>query len=124
MPDKYQTELADRGANLSRGERQLLSFARALAFDPEILILDEATSSVDPETEGLIQEGLAALMRERTSIIIAHRLSTILNVDRILVLRDGEIIERGTHEELVAAGRILLEALQAAVRGRQRPGSQ
>jgi ATP-binding cassette subfamily B multidrug efflux pump len=103
MPDKYQTELADRGANLSRGERQLLSFARALAFDPEILILDEATSSVDPETEGLIQEGLAALMRGRTSIIIAHRLSTILNVDRILVLRDGEIIERGTHDELVAA---------------------
>jgi len=103
MPDKYATELADRGANLSRGERQLLSFARALAFDPEILILDEATSSVDPETEGLIQEGLAALMRQRTSIIIAHRLSTILNVDRILVLRDGEIIERGTHEELVAA---------------------
>jgi ATP-binding cassette subfamily B multidrug efflux pump len=103
MPDKYQTELADRGANLSRGERQLLSFARALAFDPEILILDEATSSVDPETEGLIQDGLVALMRGRTSIIIAHRLSTILNVDRILVLRDGEIIERGTHEELVAA---------------------
>jgi ATP-binding cassette subfamily B protein len=103
MPDRYQSELSDRGANLSRGERQLLSFARALAFDPEILILDEATSSVDPETEGMIQDGLAALMRGRTSIIIAHRLSTILNVDRILVVRDGEIVERGTHEELVAA---------------------
>jgi ATP-binding cassette subfamily B protein len=104
MPDKYETELSERGANLSRGERQLLSFARALAFDPEILILDEATSSVDPETERLIQDGLAALMRGRTSIVIAHRLSTILNVDRILVIRDGEIIERGTHDELVAAG--------------------
>jgi ATP-binding cassette subfamily B multidrug efflux pump len=104
MPDKYQTELAERGANLSRGERQLLSFARALAFDPEVLILDEATSSVDPETERLIQDGLAALMRGRTSIVIAHRLSTILNVDRILVVRDGQIVERGTHEALVAAG--------------------
>ncbi|HVP58794.1 MAG TPA: ABC transporter ATP-binding protein [bacterium] len=104
MPDKYETELSERGANLSRGERQLLSFARALAFDPEILILDEATSSVDPETERLIQDGLATLMRGRTSIVIAHRLSTILNVDRILVIRDGEIIERGTHDQLVEAG--------------------
>jgi ATP-binding cassette subfamily B multidrug efflux pump len=104
MADKYQTELAERGANLSRGERQLLSFARALAFDPEVLILDEATSSVDPETERLIQDGLTALMRGRTSIVIAHRLATILNVDRILVVRDGQIVERGTHEGLVEAG--------------------
>ncbi|MFH1219907.1 MAG: ABC transporter ATP-binding protein [Candidatus Eisenbacteria bacterium] len=104
MPDRYETELSERGANLSRGERQLLSFARALAFDPQILILDEATSSVDPETERLIQAGLETLMRGRTSIVIAHRLSTILNVDRILVVRDGEIIERGTHDQLVAAG--------------------
>jgi ATP-binding cassette subfamily B multidrug efflux pump len=104
MPDKYETELSERGANLSRGERQLLSFARALAFDPEILILDEATSSVDPETERLIQGGLRALMKDRTSIVIAHRLSTILNVDRILVIREGEVIERGTHTELVARG--------------------
>lgn len=104
MPQKYETELSERGANLSRGERQLLSFARALASDPEILILDEATSSVDPETERLIQDGLATLMRGRTSIVIAHRLSTILNVDRILVIRDGEIMERGTHDQLVEAG--------------------
>ncbi len=104
MPDRYETELSERGANLSRGERQLLSFARALVFDPEILILDEATSSVDPETERLIQQGLATLMSGRTSIVIAHRLSTILNVDRILVIREGEIIERGSHDELVAAG--------------------
>jgi ATP-binding cassette subfamily B protein len=104
MPDKYETELSERGANLSRGERQLLSFARALIFDPEVLILDEATSSVDPETERLIQDGLATLMRGRTSIVIAHRLSTILHVDKILVIREGEIIERGRHDELVASG--------------------
>jgi ATP-binding cassette subfamily B multidrug efflux pump len=102
MPDRYETELSERGANLSRGERQLLSFARALMFDPEVLILDEATSSVDPETERVIQDGMAALMKGRTSIIIAHRLSTILNVDRILVIREGEIIEEGSHQELVA----------------------
>jgi len=104
MPDQYETELSERGGNLSRGERQLLSFARALVFDPEILILDEATSSVDPETERLIQEGMATLMKGRTSIVIAHRLSTILNVDHILVVREGEIIERGTHTELLELG--------------------
>jgi ATP-binding cassette subfamily B multidrug efflux pump len=104
MPDRYESELSERGANLSRGERQLLSFARALFFDPEILILDEATSSVDPETERLIQEGLATLIQGRTSIVIAHRLSTILNVDRILVIREGEIIEQGKHDQLVARG--------------------
>ena len=104
MPDKYESELSERGANLSRGERQLLSFARALAFDPEVLVLDEATSSVDPETERLIQDGLETLMRGRTSIVIAHRLSTIRNVDRILVIREGEIIEEGRHEDLVRQG--------------------
>jgi ATP-binding cassette subfamily B protein len=104
MPDKYEAELSERGANLSRGERQLLSFARALAVDPDVLILDEATSSVDPETERLIQRGLETLMQDRTSIVIAHRLSTILNVDRILVIREGEIIERGTHRELLSQG--------------------
>jgi ATP-binding cassette subfamily B multidrug efflux pump len=104
MPDRYETELSERGANLSRGERQLLSFARALAFDPEILILDEATSSVDPETERLVQMGLETLMKDRTSIVIAHRLSTILNVDHILVIREGEIVERGTHRQLVSMG--------------------
>lgn len=104
LPDQYETELSDRGGNLSRGERQLLSFARALVFDPEILILDEATSSVDPETERLIQEGMATLLKGRTSIVIAHRLSTILNVDKILVVREGEIIERGTHAELLDQG--------------------
>lgn len=101
MPKGYDTELSERGANLSRGERQLLSFARALAFDPAILILDEATSSVDPETERLIQDGLTVLLQNRTSIVIAHRLSTILNVDQILVFREGEIVERGSHTELL-----------------------
>jgi len=101
LPEKYRTEVSEKGANFSRGERQLLSFARALAFDPEILVLDEATSSVDPETERTIQGSLKKLMAGRTSLIIAHRLSTILDVDQILVIRRGEIIERGTHTELL-----------------------
>lgn len=103
LPKGYQTEISEKGANFSRGERQLLSFARALAFDPEVLILDEATASVDPETERLIQASLKVLMQGRTSVIIAHRLSTILDVDQILVVRNGEIIERGTHTELLLA---------------------
>jgi ATP-binding cassette subfamily B protein len=95
--------VSEKGANFSRGERQLLSFARALVTDPEILLLDEATSSVDPETEQLIQQSLKTLMAGRTSLVIAHRLSTILDVDQILVIRRGEIIERGTHTDLILA---------------------
>ncbi len=102
LPDGYRTEVSEKGANFSRGERQLLSFARALAVNPDVLILDEATSSVDPETERTIQASLKKLMTGRTSLIIAHRLSTILDVDRILVIRNGRIIERGTNEELLA----------------------
>ncbi|HUV29934.1 MAG TPA: ABC transporter ATP-binding protein [Acidobacteriota bacterium] len=101
LPDGYRSEVSEKGANFSRGERQLLSFARALAFDPDLLILDEATSSVDPETERTIQSSLRRLMSDRTSLIIAHRLSTILDVDQILVIRHGEIVERGTHTELI-----------------------
>ena len=101
LPKGYGTEVSEKGANFSRGERQLLSFARALAANPDVLLLDEATSSVDPETERTIQASLARLMEGRTSIIIAHRLSTILDVDQILVIRRGEIIERGTHTELL-----------------------
>ena len=93
--------VSEKGANFSRGERQLLSFARALVADPDVLLLDEATSSVDPETERMIQSSLSRLMASRTSIVIAHRLSTILDVDQILVIRRGEIIERGTHTELI-----------------------
>jgi ATP-binding cassette subfamily B protein len=103
LPKGYGTEVSEKGANFSRGERQLLSFARALYADPDVLILDEATSSVDPETERTIQESLRRLMAGRTSLVIAHRLSTILDVDEILVLRRGEIIERGTHTELILA---------------------
>ncbi len=98
----YTTELSERGSNLSVGQKQLLSFARALCFDPEILILDEATSSVDTETELLIRDAIHTLMANRTSIIIAHRLSTIQDVDWILVLHKGEIREMGSHDELLA----------------------
>ncbi len=102
LPNEYSAEISERGTNLSRGERQLLSFARALAFDPQVLILDEATSSVDPQTERKIQEALSHLLENRTSLIVAHRLSTILACDRILVIKEGQIIESGAHSELVA----------------------
>ncbi|MFN2443431.1 MAG: ABC transporter ATP-binding protein [Thermoanaerobaculia bacterium] len=101
LPEGYETEVRERGAGLSVGEKQLISFARALAFDPPVLILDEATSSIDTETERLIQEGIAVLVEGRTSIVIAHRLSTIRSADSILVFHHGEIRERGTHEELM-----------------------
>jgi len=102
LPRGYDTEVKERGATLSMGQRQLLSFARALAHDPRVLVLDEATSSVDTETEGLIQEALQVLLRGRTAIVIAHRLSTIQNVDEILVLHKGRIRERGRHQQLLA----------------------
>jgi len=102
LPHGYDTEVKERGATLSVGQKQLLSFARALAHDPRVLILDEATSSVDTETEQLIQKALAVLMKGRTAIVIAHRLSTVQNVDEILVLHKGRIKERGTHQELLA----------------------
>jgi ATP-binding cassette subfamily B protein len=102
LPDGYQTEVRERGATLSVGQKQLLSFARALAHDPRVLILDEATSSVDTETEQLIQDALRVLFRGRTAIVIAHRLSTVQNVDQILVMHKGRIRERGTHQELLA----------------------
>ena len=102
LPQGYDTPVRERGATLSVGQKQLLSFARALAHDPRVLILDEATSSVDTETEQLIQAALAVLMKGRTAIVIAHRLSTVQNVDEILVLHKGRIRERGTHQELLA----------------------
>jgi ATP-binding cassette, subfamily B, multidrug efflux pump len=104
LPDGYGQEVQERGGTLSQGQRQLLSFARALAFDPRILILDEATSSVDTETELLIQDALRELLKDRTALIIAHRLSTIKNADRILVIHKGAIWEQGSHGELLARG--------------------
>jgi ATP-binding cassette subfamily B multidrug efflux pump len=101
LPQKYQTVLGERGSGLSQGQRQLLSIARAALADPRILILDEATSSVDTRTERLIQNAFDILLKGRTSIVIAHRLSTIRNADMVLVVNDGEIIERGRHSELL-----------------------
>ncbi len=104
LPEGYKTNIRERGSLLSIGQRQLISFARALLSDPPILVLDEATSSVDPYTELKIQEALEVLLQSRTSFIIAHRLSTILNSDMICVMDDGEIIQRGTHDELIEQG--------------------
>ena len=114
LPLGYDTELIERGANLSQGQRQLLAFARVLAADPEILVLDEATASIDTETEMLIQDALLVLTHGRTSIIIAHRLQTIQEADRVLVLQHGEVKEVGTHADLLARGGVYhtLYALQ------------
>jgi ATP-binding cassette subfamily B protein len=103
LPDGYQTMLTGNGANLSQGQRQLLAIARAAVADPPCLILDEATSSIDTRTEALVQSGMDALMKGRTTFVIAHRLSTVRNADCIMVLEQGRIIERGTHDQLIEA---------------------
>lgn len=123
MAGQYAAAVAERGSTLSVGQKQLLSFARALAFDPRILILDEATSSVDTETERLIRDALGVLMAGRTTIAIAHRLSTIQDMDKILVLHKGRVRESGTHQELVAARGIYykLYQLQYQTGGRGKP---
>ncbi len=102
FPEGYETQVQERGGRLSVGERQLISFARALISDPKILILDEATSSVDLATEARIEQALGELVSGRTSVVIAHRLSTIRRADRILVVGDGGVIEQGSHDELLA----------------------
>jgi len=120
LPGGYATGVVERGATLSSGQRQLIAFARAVSHNPEILlVLDEATSSVDTETELLIQEALRKVLRGRTSIIIAHRLSTIQNVDRILVLHKGRIVEEGTHRELLARGGIYTKLYQLQYRDQE-----
>ena len=101
LPRGYDQELGERGETISVGERQLVSFARALAFDSRVLVLDEATSSVDSEIEARIEEATNELMADRTSIVIAHRLSTVQGADHIIVLHHGELCELGTHEELL-----------------------
>ena len=104
LPKGYDTMLTGDGANLSQGQRQLLAIARAAIADPPVLILDEATSSIDTRTERIVQDGMDKLMRGRTTFVIAHRLSTIRDADLILVMKDGDIIEQGNHEELLARG--------------------
>ena len=122
MPDIYGTEIKEDGAGLSVGQKQLVAFARALASDPSILILDEATSSVDTETEILIEDALSRLMENRTSVVIAHRLSTIQNADKIIVMHRGEVRETGTHNELLQKGGIYYRLYQLQYKGQEKSG--
>jgi ABC-type multidrug transport system fused ATPase/permease subunit len=123
LPKRYHEEVQERGSTLSQGQRQLLSFARALAFDPKILILDEATSSVDTETEISIQRALEELLKDRTALIIAHRLSTIRHANRILVIHKGEIWEEGAHGELLERGGLYARLYDLQYRFQERDGA-
>ena len=116
MPDGFDTLIGERGVRLSGGQRQRLAIARELLRDPAVLILDEATSSLDSETEALIQDALRRLLAERTSIVIAHRLSTIVRADRIVVLDEGRIVESGTHRELLSAGGLYAQLYESQFR--------
>jgi ATP-binding cassette subfamily B protein/subfamily B ATP-binding cassette protein MsbA len=119
LPDGYNTPLGERGTGLSEGQRQLLSFARAILADPRILILDEATSRIDTRTEQTIQRALATVLKGRTSIVIAHRLSTVRNADLILVIDAGEIVERGTHTDLIDQNGLYAELYRRQFRDQQ-----
>jgi ATP-binding cassette subfamily B protein len=119
LPEGYKTQLSERGSNLSQGQRQLLAIARAALSDPQILILDEATSSVDTRTEVRIQQALLRLMEGRTSFVIAHRLSTIRNADQVLLIDDGQIIERGSHSELLARRGFYCKLYMSQFRGQR-----
>lgn len=122
LPNGYQQDVCERGMSLSHGQRQLLSFVRALVYNPAILVLDEATSSVDTETEQTIQQALGRLMQNRTSVVIAHRLSTIQHADQILVMHRGQIRERGTHQELLALGGLYRKLYELQYREQERIG--
>jgi ABC-type multidrug transport system fused ATPase/permease subunit len=111
FPDNFNTIVGERGIQLSGGQRQRIAIARAVLRDPKILILDEATSSLDSESERLVQEALEKLMRGRTSVVIAHRLSTVRKADRIIVLNNGVIVEQGTHNELISNNNGLYKSL-------------
>jgi ATP-binding cassette subfamily B protein len=117
LPEQFDTPLGERGSRLSVGERQRVAIARALLKDPPILILDEATSSLDAESEGLVQDALDRLMRQRTTFVIAHRLATVVHADRIIVLKNGHINESGTHEELMRRGGYYATLVQHQTRG-------
>jgi ATP-binding cassette subfamily B protein len=121
LPGGYLSAVAERGSTLSVGQKQLLSFARALAFDPRVLILDEATSSVDTETELIIRDALHVLMADRTTIAIAHRLSTIQDMDKILVLHKGQLRESGTHQELLAERGIYFKLFELQYKSQKQP---
>jgi ATP-binding cassette subfamily B protein len=120
LPDGYANAVAERGSTLSVGQKQLLSFARALAFDPRVLVLDEATSSVDTETELIIRDALHVLMAGRTTIAIAHRLSTIQDMDKILVLHKGQVREAGTHQQLLAERGIYFKLFELQYKSEER----
>jgi ABC-type multidrug transport system fused ATPase/permease subunit len=124
MKDGYQARLGERGGGLSQGQRQLIGIARAILADPKLLILDEATSSVDTRTEMLIQSALETLLRGRTSFVIAHRLSTVHNADLILVLQNGHIVERGTHAQLIAQDGLYAELYRRQFRDTAKPQTE
>ena len=124
MPDGYDTVVGERGYRLSGGEKQRISIARVILKNPRILILDEATSHLDSQSEALIQEALVPLLKGRTSVVIAHRLSTILAADKILVLDRGRLVEQGTHRELLAQGGVYAEFFHTQFRTQQGPGAE
>jgi ATP-binding cassette, subfamily B, bacterial len=117
MPDQYETEVGERGSRLSVGERQRVTIARALIKNPKIIVLDEATASLDAESEALVQEALETLMKGRTTFVIAHRLSTVVNADKIVVLKGGRVSEIGRHEDLMAMNGYYASLVKRQTRG-------